>query len=514
MLSVLLTIIWVAQLLVEVLTFGVIFKLDMLPALYLVVLAVLLALLWALPGVLLFRKKGNNGRRIVALILIIVIVLGCAGVSGAVSRLDRTVGSVTGNKEITTIMTVYVRMSDPAQSISDAEDYTFAVMKDAGVERTRKALRTLEEELNKTVATAEYATIIEMADALYAGEVDAVLTSSAYMGMLEDVDGYKDYEMKMRPLYEVSFVEYVADIGGSGAANTPNVTRPVVGGNKENTDKENDVVVENTIVNTPFIMYLSGNDTRNAELVTSRSDTNILAVVNPVTKQILLVNTPRDYYIPHPNAPNGQRDKLTHLGNDGIECSIRGLEALYNERVDFYAQINFTGFETLIDAIDGVDVYFDHYFLARGETPIYAGENHLTGKVALQVARDRGSFADGDNARGRHQMKIIKAVVEKLMSGAIISNYEAILDSLEGMFVTDIEMSDVSKLVKMQLSDLASWNIQSYAVTGDGGTEHTYTAGSAWVMYPDQAMVDFGKSLIDRVIAGEILTEQDVVYNG
>ena len=91
---------------------------------------------------------------------------------------------------------------------------------------------------------------------------------------------------------------------------------------------------------------------------------------------------------------------------------------------------------------------------------------------------------------------------------------EALLDDIADMFVTDIEMSDVSKLVKMQLSDLASWNIQSYAVTGDGGTEHTYTAGSAWVMYPDQAMVDFGKSLIDRVIAGEILTEQDVVYNG
>ena len=514
LLSVLLTIIWVAQLLVEVLTFGVIFKLDMLPALYLVVLAVLLVLLWALPGVLLFRKKGNNGRRIVALILIIVIVLGCAGVSGAVSRLDRTVNSVTGNKEITTIMTVYVRMSDPAQSISDAEDYTFAVMKDAGVERTRKALRNLEEELNKTLVTAEYATIIEMADALYAGEVDAVLTSSAYMGMLEDIDGYKDYEMKMRPLYEVSFVEYVADIGGSGAANTPNVTRPVVGGDKENTDKENDVAVENTIVNTPFIMYLSGNDTRNAELVTSRSDTNILAVVNPVTKQILLVNTPRDYYIPHPLSPEGLRDKLTHLGNDGVECSIAGLEALYNERVDFYAQINFTGFETLIDAIGGVTVHFDYSFVARGQTPIYEGENHLSGKEALQVARDRGSFADGDNARGRHQMKIIKAVVQKMMSGTILTRYEQILDSLEGMFVTDLSKEDVSKLVKMQLSDLASWNIQTYAVIGTSGEEPTYTAGYAYVMYPIQESVDFAKDLIDRVIAGDVLTDEDVIFPG
>ena len=515
MLNVLLAIIWIAQLLIEGLTFGIVWKLDMLPVLYLAVIAVLLVLLWVLTGVLMFRnkKRGKNGRKIVALVLVIVIILGCSGVSGVVSRLSQTVNSVTGNKEITTMMTVYVRTGDPAQQINDTKNYTFAVMKEVGAEKTRKAIVTLEEELDVTLNTIEYATAVEMADALYNGEVEAILTSSAYLGMLEDLDGYKDYEMKMRVLHEVPVVEYVSEIGGSNSENISGSTRPVVGNNNEG-NQQGGEQVDASITNTPFIVYLSGNDARSTTLITSRSDTNILAVVNPVTKQILLVNTPRDYYIPHPNAPNGQRDKLTHLGNDGIECSIRGLEALYNERVDFYAQINFTGFETLIDAIDGVDVYFDHYFLARGETPIYAGENHLTGKVALQVARDRGSFADGDNARGRHQMKIIKAVVEKLMSGAIISNYEAILDSLEGMFVTDIEMSDVSKLVKMQLSDLASWNIQSYAVTGDGGTEHTYTAGSAWVMYPDQAMVDFGKSLIDRVIAGEILTEQDVVYNG
>ena len=515
MLNVLLAIIWIAQLLIEGLTFGIVWKLDMLPVLYLAVIAVLLVLFWVLTGFLMFRSKkpGKNGRKIVALILVIVIVLGCSGVSSVVSRLSKTVNNVTGNKEITTMMTVYVRTGDPAQQISDAKNYTFAVMKEAGAEKTRKAIVSLEEELDVTLNTAEYATTVEMADALYNGEVEAILTSSAYLGMLEDLDGYKDYEMKMRVLYEVPVVEYVTEVGVSNSQNVSVSNRPVVSGNKNEDDQSGDQV-EASVTNTPFIVYLSGNDTRTTTLVTSRSDTNILAVVNPVTKQILLINTPRDYYIPHPNAPNGQRDKLTHLGNDGIECSIRGLEALYNERVDFYAQINFTGFETLIDAIDGVDVYFDHYFLARGETPIYAGENHLTGEMALQVARDRFSFSDGDNARGRNQMKIIKAVAEKLMSGAIIANYEAILDSLEGMFVTDIERSDVSKLVKMQLSDLASWNILTYAVTGEDASDYTYTAGYAYVMYPNQGMVDFGKDLIDRVVSGEILTDQDVVYPG
>ena len=136
------------------------------------------------------------------------------------------------------------------------------------------------------------------------------------------------------------------------------------------------------------------------------------------------------------------------------------------------------------------------------------------GHDALNVARERYSLKGGDNARGQNQMKIIKGVVQKMVSGAIISNYADIMNSLEGMFVTDISMDDISKLVKMQLNDFASWNIVSYAVTGEGGEDYTYTGGLLYVMYPDQGMVNFAQELIERVIAGEILTEQDVVYPG
>ena len=514
MLSMLMVIIWVAQFLVEALTFGVILQLDLLPGLYVTILGVLFALVWILPGVLLFRKKkkGKTGRQIVALILVTLIILGCAGVSGMVSKFGQTMNNVTGKTEITTMMTVYVRSDDDAQDIQDAADYTFATLKNVGTEKTRQAVDTLQNTLGKTLTTVEYAVTTEMADALYAGEVDAILLSSAYAGTLADTAGYTDFASRTKVLYEVTIVEESKN--DDTQLKEPLTTRPVIGENKVDKPATNQKGEEATVANTPFLVYLSGNDTRSTTLVTSRSDVNIIAAVNPVTKQILLVNTPRDYFIPHPNSPNGERDKLTHLGNDGINCSVRGLEALYNERIDFYAQINFTGFETLIDAIGGITVYFDTSFTACAETPVYAGENYLNGHDALNVARERYTLAGGDNARGQNQMKIIKAVVQKLASGAIISNYADILNSLEGMFVTDISMDDISKLVKMQLEDFASWNIQSYAVTGDGGEDYTYTAGLAYVMYPYQGMVDYGKELIDRVIAGEILTEQDVVYPG
>lgn len=514
MLSMLMVIIWVAQFLVEALTFGVILQLDLLPGLYVTILGVLFALVWILPGVLLFRKKkkGKTGRQIVALILVTLIILGCAGVSGMVSQFGQTMNNVTGKTEITTMMTVYVRSDDDAQDIQDAADYTFATLKNVGTEKTRQAVDTLQNTLGKTLTTVEYAVTTEMADALYAGEVDAILLSSAYAGTLADTEGYTDFASRTKVLHEVTIVEESKT--DDTQLKEPLTTRPVIGENKVDKPATNQKGEEATVANTPFLVYLSGNDTRSTTLVTSRSDVNIIAAVNPVTKQILLVNTPRDYFIPHPNSPNGERDKLTHLGNDGINCSVRGLEALYNERIDFYAQINFTGFETLIDAIGGITVYFDTSFTACAETPVYAGENYLNGHDALNVARERYTLAGGDNARGQNQMKIIKAVVQKLASGAIISNYADILNSLEGVFVTDVSMDDISKLVKMQLEDFASWNIQSYAVTGDGGEDYTYTAGLAYVMYPYQGMVDYGKELIDRVIAGEILTEQDVVYPG
>lgn len=516
MLSVLLVIIWVAQFLVEALTFGVILQLNLLPTLYVMILAALFALVWVLPGILLFQKKkrGKTGRQVTALILVTLIVLGCAGVSGMASKFGQTMNNVTGKTEITTLMNVYVRADDPAQDIWEAADYTFATLGNIGTEKTRQAISTLQNMVGDTVSTVEYAMITEMADALYAGEVDAILLSSAYAGTLEDTAGYTDFASRTKVLYEVTIVEQSQNAEGDNQLKEPLTTRPVVGGNKVDQPETNHKGEEATVVNTPFLVYLSGNDTRSTTLVTSRSDVNIIAVVNPETKQILLVNTPRDYYVVHPNSPNGSRDKLTHLGNDGINCSVRGLEMLYNERIDFYAQINFTGFETLIDAIGGITVYFDTAFSAYGGVDIVVGENYLDGHAALNVARERHSFSDGDNTRGQNQMKIIKGVVQKMVSGAIISNYADIMSSLEGMFVTDISMDDISKLVKMQLNDFASWNIQSYAVTGEDGEDYTYTGGLLYVMYPNQGMVDYGKELIERVIAGEILTEQDVVYPG
>ena len=120
----------------------------------------------------------------------------------------------------------------------------------------------------------------------------------------------------------------------------------------------------NKITKEPFVIYLSGVDTRGELTEKARSDVNILAVVNPQTKQVALINTPRDYYVDL--AGTNSKDKLTHAGLYGVETSMATLGNLYGVSVDHYIRINFAGFINIVDALGGVDVYSDQAFTSVG----------------------------------------------------------------------------------------------------------------------------------------------------
>ena len=123
------------------------------------------------------------------------------------------------------------------------------------------------------------------------------------------------------------------------------------------------------ITTEPFVVYLSGVDTRGELTENARSDVNILAVVNPVTKRVALVNTPRDYYVDL--AGTDGKDKLTHAGLYGVETSMQTLGSLYGIEVDEYVRINFAGFIDIVDALGGVDVYSDYTFTSVGSPGYY-----------------------------------------------------------------------------------------------------------------------------------------------
>ena len=510
--------IWAAQGIVELLLGLAIRKLNMLPDRYFAILAGVLMLLWGIVGALLFlggkkkrgsfEKGGKNGpgifRRTVACLLAIVMIVGCAFARSVVTNVYSTVDGITGAAETVSVsMSVYVLADDPASSIADASSYVFAYLDGYETGRTLKTIAMLSQETGTEIETIEFATLAELVEGLYQGQCNAIILNSAYVTLLEETEEYLDFSEKTRVLYTAMLEEeiIIAQPAATDAIDGTQVT--------QQTEPEE----EYSISTSPFVLYISGSDTRDYYLSTSRSDVNILMVVNPETKQVLLINTPRDYYISNP-VGGGAKDKLTHCGIYGISCSVQALEGLYEVDIRYSAQINFTGVETLVDAIGGIDVYSDEGFYALSTHWIDQGMNHLNGEEALAFARDRYHVSGGDNGRGRHQMAVIQAVIQKVTTGTtIIQNYTGILESISGMFKTDITSEEIGELVKMQLEDMASWSIQSYAVTGTGGSEITYSMPGlyCYVMYPDQEAVDYAAHLIDRVFAGENLTAQDMV---
>ena len=266
----------------------------------------------------------------------------------------------------------------------------------------------------------------------------------------------------------------------------------------------------NKITKEPFVIYLSGVDNRGELTENARSDVNILAGVNPVTKQAALINTPRDYYVDL--AGTESKDKLTHAGLYGVETSMATLGNLYGVDVDHYIRINFAGFISIIDAIGGVGVYSDQAFTSVGSPGYYdpttfaEGWNHLDGKSALAFARERHAFKTGDIQRGINQMKVIDAMANKLKSPTLLMSFSKLMDAAADCFVTSFSQEQISALVRMQLGDLASWDIQSYTVTGSGAkSSKCYSAKgqSLYVMKPDENSVNEAKALIAAVLGGE-----------
>ena len=251
-----------------------------------------------------------------------------------------------------------------------------------------------------------------------------------------------------------------------------------------------------------FLLYLSGIDVWGATETESRSDVNILMAVNRDTHKVQIVNTPRDYYVPLP-VSGGSRDKLTHAGLYGIDNSMGALESLYGVDIDYYVRLNFSGFEAIIDAIGGIDVYSEYDFTVDPIKHYTEGMNHLTGLESLAFVRERKSFAEGDVQRGKDQMEMFKALIGKFTQEDTLRSYDQWMDeALRLLYQTNIPSEMMASLMKEQLHDKTEWEIETYYVTGFDSYEYTYSIPDmeVYVMIPNEDEVAKGGRLLNEVL--------------
>lgn len=267
--------------------------------------------------------------------------------------------------------------------------------------------------------------------------------------------------------------------------------------------KNETVIKETDVTKQPFNIYISGIDTYGDISSVSRSDVNIIVTVNPVTHKVLLTSIPRDYYV-QLHGTTGYRDKLTHAGIYGVDMSITTIEDLLDIDINYYARVNFTTLVKLVDAVGGVTVNSDYAFTAVSGEKFVKGDNLLNGTQALAFSRERYAFLSGDRQRGKNQQKVITAIINKALSSeTLITRYTNILNSLQSSFQTNMDSSNISALVKMQLASMPSWSIESINLDGSGKSEFTYSYSGQrlYVMEPDMNTVNNAKQKIQEVIA-------------
>jgi LCP family protein required for cell wall assembly len=447
-------------------------KFPIIPTKYVMVLYLVLIILLFV-GVLLLKSKKIFLNVLGFISLVAPLVLSIAG-NYYISNGYDAMGKIGSQTSETTTYGVYVMKTSDVKSVSDLLGSKVGISTKEETEKTNKVIEKIESDMDSSLKAEKFDDATALVKSLYSDDVEAIVLNKAYIDVVKEVPDYKNFKKETRLLKEYKV--------------------------KTKIDSKNAKTIK---PGEPFVMYISGMDTWGHISVASRSDVNIIAVVNPKTNQILLVSTPRDYYVPL-SISNGSRDKLTHAGIYGIDVSMDTLSMLYGIDIDHYFKLNFSGFEGLIDAMDGITVWSDYDFEVKPIKHYKVGNNKLTGLEALAFARERHAFSGGDRQRGANQMNVIQSVVQKMCSRALLKNYTKILDKCDGTFATDMSSEEISAFVSYQLANGNSWDIQKFSVSGTGKTAPVYSLSqNVYVMEPNMDDVAKAKELIQEVLSGK-----------
>ncbi|MGC5020457.1 LCP family protein [Micromonospora sp. DT47] len=248
-------------------------------------------------------------------------------------------------------------------------------------------------------------------------------------------------------------------------------------------------------------VMILGSDSRDPEKTSgSRTDTIILAHLPKDRKSAQLVSIPRDTWVRVPRSKDGRHGGREAKINaayawGGVPLMVQTVEEFTKVRVDHVAVIDFAGFKEIIDALAGVEINSEKSFTSIHPPfrTFPAGVQTMDGATALDYARQRKQFADGDFARIRHQQQVIKAILDKAASGGILTSPGRLNDFVKASSAA-VSVDEGMSLLDMatDLRGLRGRNLAFFTSPSRG----TGTVGSESVVFAD---TDKARILYDAV---------------
>ena len=485
--------------LVATIFFGfVMFELQILPLKYYIPLMIVL-LIFVVS--LYFGEKDKHDRHPVRVtfLKLVNIILAVALVFGGLSGMKGSdlLAAITGGGDQTVEMDVVVLKSSAFESLKDLKGKPFGGNTAMDAINVNKCETIIEDEIGNIDVT-QLTTYANVISALEKNQISAMIVKAVDLESFDDIE--KGFNEKIKIIKKID------------------IKIPSVSANSAKVTKE------------PFHILISGTDKEGPIGTFALSDVNMIATINPVTKQVFLTSIPRDYFVDIVGMDGvSGKDKLTHSAKGGMQCTIQTIENFMGIKFNYYAKFNFTSFMNVVDALGGITVNVPKYRVVgrddgvfvtkKGKYTIKPGENHFNAKQALSFVRERKAFVEGDTIRGKNQMLMLKAILKKCTSATIITKMDGVSESLKDSFETNMTSQEIKSLINMQVDDMSSWDVQSYHLDGDPSqrTKTLATVGDVtkvnpngmFITIPDQTSIDQAKQYIQSVMNGEIIKVKD-----
>lgn len=460
------------QLIISTIFLYMLFNFALLPDKYLYGIIAGIIVLCLITFFLQFKSSEKSIRSIISRILAVIVSIGLVILCIEMNRGTSFINSFSGINYETNALSVIVLKNSCYTKLEDLENKKIAMNEQEDQKNLTDALSDVRNQLKN----AEYKNYIDwshLADALYNEDVDAILVNEAYRGMLQEK--HPDLDVETRVIYQVEIKNEVENIANDGA-----------------------------IKDGVFNILVTGIDTYGPVSTRSRSDVNMVMTVNMNTHKILMTGIPRDYYVKL--ASFGEYDKLTHSGIYGVNETVNTISNLLDIDIDYYYRINFSSLVNVVDVLGGIDVYSDKTFVpwTNRKITIKEGTNHMDGAMALAFSRERKTYASGDRHRIQNQQDVMMAIINKMLTPSVLSNYKEVLENVEGTFETNMSSEDIMSLIKMQLSDLEGYKMINQYLDGTGKlTYGLYSMPNSklYTMIPNEDTITKAKQQINQIMS-------------
>lgn len=232
----------------------------------------------------------------------------------------------------------------------------------------------------------------------------------------------------------------------------------------------------------------------------SLTDSIMILSINTQTHAAYMLSVPRDLWVNIPGIGNSKINAANTASNfdqtgypkGGMGMLEKVISDNFNIPIHYYALVNYTAFKDSVNKVGGIDVniqstdprgLYDPSFRAYEGGPLKLpnGVNHLTGQLALNLARARGDpfngvrgaygFPQSDFDRTTHQRQMILALKEKAMSMTVLSNplkIGGLMDAVGDNVHTDFQLNELASLYYMS-KGIKSADIQSLSLNSAEG---------------------------------------------